>query len=180
MAPHHSSLLCIVNSILLQQERSKTLSNGGMRSINEVRRLRLKMLKEEQGSWAEINEKLGRLRGDSTLNQLANAAPNSKTGKPRNLGDELAELLEETFAKPRYWFDLDPDFERCLDELRAAHHIAEPRATYRVNWPFQRVQRERYDRLPAAEKLRIEAYIEGSVAAWESMNADKSNGTNGG
>lgn len=86
-----------------------------MRTIGEIRRLRLRQLLDDTGfSIAEVGRRLGRSSRDSTLGQILNGAPDSKTKKPRQMGDAQARLLEEKFQKPSGWFDWDPDFEATL------------------------------------------------------------------
>ena len=56
-----------------------------MRTIEEIRRLRLAELAEEFGSYAELNAKLGNDRRDSSLSQIANQSSNSKGGSPKSI-----------------------------------------------------------------------------------------------
>lgn len=83
-----------------------------MKTVEEVRKLRLSELKAEFGSFAAINEKLGRIATDSTLSQIANASIGSKTGKPKTMGSEQARSIEVVLNKPRGWMDTDPDLLR--------------------------------------------------------------------
>jgi hypothetical protein len=83
-----------------------------MKTVEEVRRMRLAELKSEFGSFAAINARIDRLSTDSTLSQIANSSLGSKTGKPKVMGSDQARLLEEKLEKPRGWMDTDPDLLR--------------------------------------------------------------------
>lgn len=129
-----------------------------MKPIGEIRQLRLKQFVTQSGmTFAEINSRLGRNRRDATLSQIAQAAPNTTTGKPRRMGDSQARLLESTFGLPTGWFDSDPGNHPDLiavsaqsghfvvreisDLLKPPELAAEAPATYLVNgWPFQTVK----------------------------------------
>lgn len=133
-----------------------------MRVISEVRRLRLGMLRDEQSlSWADMSRKIGRSSRDSTLSQVWHRSPDSKTGRPRQMGDEQARALEAAFGKPLGWMDRDPE----LDELEArlvdvrAH---EPSSTY-IPWPLDGVAPEDFFRLPDAARAQISALAKGAV-----------------
>lgn len=149
-----------MDSVPLHQEVCKTLSNHAMKLIGEVRRQRLAMLMAETGlSFSDLSEKLGRSRRDSTLSQIAHQAPDSKTGKPRQMGDPQARLIEEKFSKPSGWMDRDPDFdtaETALSEARKQLYelqAAETPGVYRF-WPFGGLSIGRVLRLPP-DRLRI-------------------------
>lgn len=79
-----------------------------MKTVEEVRRERLSILKNEAGSLVALNEKLGLNVRDSTLSQILNGAKNSKTGKPKEMGSKLARDLERATGKDVGWMDTDP------------------------------------------------------------------------
>lgn len=85
-----------------------------MRTVEEVRRLRLRALVEEFGTYAELNQLLDRLPGDSTFSQIANQSPDSKSGKPKTMGSDQARRLEVVCGKPVGWMDTDPDFDELV------------------------------------------------------------------
>ena len=106
-----------------------------MRTVEEVRRLRLAQLVKEVGSYAELNDKTGRDRRDSTLSQIANQSKNSKSGGPKAMGSDVARALETACKKPTGWMDTDPDLwpfdsidldllkkagPRCIDKIEGA------------------------------------------------------------
>lgn len=76
-----------------------------MNTIEEIRRLRLAELKKEFGSYVALNSRLGLTARDSTLSQCGNASSNSKSGKPRSMGSELARALERATGKEIGWMD---------------------------------------------------------------------------
>ena len=88
-----------------------------MQTISETRLARLAMLVKRHGdSLARLNEALGLDRTDSTLSQIRTKAPNSKTKKPRQMGDELARKIEEKLSLERGWMDTPPSFGELLDD----------------------------------------------------------------
>jgi hypothetical protein len=109
MSQYLSGALIVVNSAALRHRLSATLSNGGMRTVEEVRRIRLSLLLKEFGSYAILNEKLDRPRRDSTLSQIANESANSKGGSPKTMGSPMARALEHACGKEPAWMDTDPD-----------------------------------------------------------------------
>jgi hypothetical protein len=87
-----------------------------MKTVEEVRRLRLaQLVAESGGGYAELNRKRGKDERDSTLSQYANQSPNSKgakdgkPAKPKDMGSKLARALEKACEKPTGWMDTDPD-----------------------------------------------------------------------
>lgn len=148
---HISAPLSNVNSSALRHAFRAALCNEHMRTIEEVRRLRLALLVKEFGSFAELNEKTGRLRHDSTLSQYANSSKNSKGGAAKAMGSPVARALEVACNKPVGWMDTDPDL-----------------------WPFEKVD---LDRILAAGERAIDR-LEGALlltAAQLGLDIDKRN-----
>jgi hypothetical protein len=77
--------------------------------VGEVRRLRLKDLIQEHGSIAKLNEALGRVKTDATLSQYVNRSKDSRSGKPKYMGDTMAREIEETLKLPLGWMDSSED-----------------------------------------------------------------------
>lgn len=178
---HHSVSLCILDSGSLHQHMCKTLSNHAMKLIGEVRRQRLAMLMAETGlSFSDISEKLGRSRRDSTLSQLAHQAPDSKTGKPRQMGDPQARQIEATFGKPTGWMDRDPDFDTTETALAEARkqlselHVGEQPGVYRL-WPFSGISLARVLRLPPDRLRAASGALTGIVEQFEAEAGLKGN-----
>lgn len=83
-----------------------------MKTVEEVRRIRLTELKVEYGTLVALNEKIGLDKRDSTLSQILNSAKNSKTGKGKEMGSPMARKLEAACKKEPGWMDTDPDLVR--------------------------------------------------------------------
>lgn len=122
-----------------------------MQTIAEIRRARLGELRTKHRTWAEINRKLGMLTRDATFSQIWNRAPDSRTGRPREMGTELARKIEDALELPRGWMD--------TSQTTAAITVAaEPRrAPYGVSagWPFS-FDRSRFDTLSKPDRNRVE------------------------
>lgn len=65
---------------------------------------RLLMLIDEAEGAANLARRLGH-KSSSTISQYKSRLPNSKTGKPKDLGKALARRLESVCGKPRGWMD---------------------------------------------------------------------------
>lgn len=76
-----------------------------MKTIEEIRHDWLSRLIEKHGTVAALNEALGRARTDATLLQIKNQAPNTRSGKPRNMGSDLAREIEEKLGLERGMLD---------------------------------------------------------------------------
>jgi hypothetical protein len=87
-----------------------------MRTVEEVRRIRLGMLRERLGTLAELNERLGLLRRDSTLSQILNSS-RSSSGSTKIMGSELARRIETTFDLEVGWMDTDPAYDNAAQRL---------------------------------------------------------------
>jgi hypothetical protein len=79
---------------------------GGPETVEEVRRENLGRIREQhERSWTRLNAALGRSTRDATLSQVWNRNPNSRTGRPRAMGAELARSIEVKLDLPRGWMD---------------------------------------------------------------------------
>jgi len=74
-----------------------------MRTVEEIRRLKLAQLESDLGSLRAVAELTG--IDKSQLSQWKNASPDSKTGKPRNMSSRSARRIEELAGKPALWMD---------------------------------------------------------------------------
>jgi hypothetical protein len=110
-----------------------------MKVVEEIRRERLKELLQERGSYVALNALLGLNARDSTLNQIVNQAPNSKSGTIKSMGSEQARRLEDAAKKERGWMDNDPAFDSA--------------------WPFPLVDRSRWQRLSADDKAYVQSVM---------------------
>lgn len=145
-----------------------------MKTIGQIRRERLQQLTRAGLSFAELNSLLGRNRRDATLNQIAKAAPNSTTGKPREMGSTQARQIEAALRLPDGWFDTSPEGDNGKVELKveggkyvvlhASHTewVALERAAKfnaRPEWPFQSVRQEDISNLSAANLATLERLV---------------------
>lgn len=79
------------------------------------------MLIEEHKTIAALNVELGLEKTDSTLSQIKLGSRHSKTGTPRNMGDELARRIEAKLELPLGWMDTPPTYSELngKDDPRA-------------------------------------------------------------
>lgn len=137
-----------------------------MKTVEEVRRIRLKMLVNEAGgTLADLNRITGKSDRDSTYSQILNQSVGSKTDKPKTMGSPLARSLEQHCGKPTGWMDTDPDIS---DDA----------------WPFPSIQKSNLLCLDKPDSVRLEAAlrmvarelgldIEGNVAREASRDVKK-------
>lgn len=112
-------------------------SNPVMRTIEEIRRLRLEELRQEVehlGGLAEINRRRGTNPRSAQLYNIAAANKGTKTGAPMSMGSDLARAIEVAMGKPRGWMDHDPEF-----------------------WPFELLDRRRFESLSERQRGAVEA-----------------------
>jgi DNA-binding transcriptional ArsR family regulator len=86
---------------------SHALSNERMKTIDEVRRQRLAMLRDECDGVGKLAERIG--KSQSQVSQWLNASAHSETGKGRGMSDDICRDIENTLGKPRGWMDTDVD-----------------------------------------------------------------------
>lgn len=118
---------------------------------------------------AELNEKLGRERRDATLSQILNGAPNTRTGRAREMGNDQARSIELAFGLEPGWLDMDPDFEQAQQKLAAAaeqpNALRATEAHWPYNaWPFRRMPPESILSIPKDDLARLEDYMLGFVS----------------
>jgi hypothetical protein len=106
-----------------------------MKTIAEIRRIRLEQLIQRYGGNAGLNEALGRPRNHSKISQLRNAPIRKDRGKPVQIGDAAAREMESLLGLESGWMDNlplseDPSID---DKLRHLHHVAEQLAGYQVD-----------------------------------------------
>ncbi len=79
-----------------------------MKTTDEIRRSHLIQIAEKMGSIANLNRALDRKPRDATINQIINGAVDSKTGKQKHMGLELARDIEIRLSLERGYLDTDP------------------------------------------------------------------------
>ena len=129
-----------------------------MLTSEEIRRKNLINLAKKMGGMAALNRKVGRGDRDNTLSQIANASPDSKTGKEKGMGSRIARDLELALKLERGYMDHNHDG---------------------VDWPFLTITPNRFKQLEphqlnAVEEsmgrlldaiLGVEAHLEGKRTA---------------
>ena len=78
-----------------------------MQTISDTRRANLLILADESGGKQELADRIG--KGYSQLSQWINASKNSKTGRPRTVGNDSARHIEQSCGKPVGWLDVSHD-----------------------------------------------------------------------
>lgn len=76
-----------------------------MKTINEIRRLNLLEAIARMGTATALADRAG--LSAAYLSQIKNQQPESKTGKPKSLGDEAARKIEAAIGETRGWMDVD-------------------------------------------------------------------------
>ena len=138
-----------MNSIVLPNGYFKTIPIGkftkgvisynlhGVKTIDEIRRIRLEMLIKMHGSkLANLNEALGYERTHSQLARIRNKnARTDRPGKFYSMGDEQAREIELKLQLEVGWMDTLPTYEDpSLDErMRILHKLAESLTPHQVD-----------------------------------------------
>ncbi|WP_367394544.1 S24 family peptidase [Cupriavidus sp. Agwp_2] len=76
-----------------------------MKTIDEIRRLNLIEAMARMKTARALAEKAD--LSAAYLSQVKNGQPESKTGKPKNLGDDAARKIEKALGEMRGWMDVD-------------------------------------------------------------------------
>lgn len=120
-------------------------------TIDYVRRSNLAALARESGSIRRFAEKIG--KDPSQISQWINAAPDSRTGRPRGIRSTTCRDIERLIGKPEGWMDVDH-----VD--KSSEHAA--------TWPFMSIAPARYAQLPDRVKGLIEGRVAAMIEDWES------------
>lgn len=120
---HLSGALSPVNWCdALRHDRTPSAPNVDVKTIEQVREERLRLLLGEAGSLVGLNRQLDMNERDSTFSQILSP----KTQK--SMGSDLARRLERGFGKPTGWMDTDPDLEWPFMAIApAAYRSLDPR-----------------------------------------------------
>lgn len=81
------------------------LFNAYMKTSDEIRRNNLLIAIHRVGSATALSERAG--VSAAYLSQIKNQQPESKTGKPKTMGDGVARKIEAAINEPAGWMDND-------------------------------------------------------------------------
>ncbi len=79
------------------------LFNAGMQTIDEVRRLNLELAIRRMGSAAKLAD--AAKTSPAYISQIKNRTPDSKTGTPKTMGDDMARRIELALGVQAGWMD---------------------------------------------------------------------------
>lgn len=139
---------------------------SSMKTIEEIRVIRLRQLIREYGSASAVNRAANRNERDSTLSQILTGAPNSKSGHPKTMGSEMARALELALKKPRGWMDNDPDLMPTMLTDRPQLDATANEQAPQVSWPFSYLTPDQWQSL-GANTLLVEGFAQGLLAKQE-------------
>lgn len=82
---------------------SVLLSNAQMKTNDEIRRLNMLAATARVGNAAKLAGKVG--TSAAYLSQIKNRTPDSKSGTPKTMGDDMARRIEAAIGEPAGWID---------------------------------------------------------------------------
>lgn len=74
-----------------------------MRTNDEIRRLNMLVAMKRVGNAAKLAERVA--TSPAYISQIKNRTPDSKSGTPKALGDEVARRIEAALSEPAGWMD---------------------------------------------------------------------------
>lgn len=92
-----------------------------MKTNDEIRRANLGIAIERVGTAARLADLSG--TAPAYLSQIKNASPDSKSGTPKTMGDDMARRIEEAIGEGSGWMDADhgaPDQEDAAKDAMLA------------------------------------------------------------
>lgn len=103
IALKYSESLKKCNSVSHISNCSVLLSNARMQTIDEVRRWNLDLAIKRMGSAAKLAEASG--TSPAYISQIKNRTPDSKTGRAKAMGDDMARRIESALGVQPGWMD---------------------------------------------------------------------------
>lgn len=125
-----------------------------MKTVEEVRLERLRMLVEDFGSLAALNRATGKTERDSTYSQILNRSLASNTGRPKTMGSSMARQIERSLGKPKGWMDTSPSQSAS-------------------SWPFSSISLNDIERLSEGDRRDLETTIKRFVAGCLAQQSTK-------
>lgn len=99
----YSESLKNCNSVSHISNYSDLLFNARMQTIDEVRRQNLDIAIKQMGSASKLAEAAG--TSPAYISQIKNQTPDSKTGKAKAMGDDMARRIESALGVRSGWMD---------------------------------------------------------------------------
>lgn len=130
---------------------------------DEIRHANLLMLIERVGGMRQLADRLGH-SSTSTLSQMKNRSPDSKTGKPKGVGVALARKLEKAMGLDAGWMDIPHESVGSVLTGSGPKPIAQP------VWPFADISPARWYAVDERTRTKIEGVIEERIREWEAAN----------
>lgn len=94
-----------------------------MKTIDEIRRFNLLEAIARMGTAKRLAEAAE--LSPAYLSQVKNEQPDSKTGKPKNLGDEAARKIETALGEMRGWMDVDHTASHSAANVKIPPHLSQ-------------------------------------------------------
>lgn len=148
MALKYSDSLNKSNSESHISNYSVLLFNAQMKTNDEVRRQNLEIAIRRIGSAAKLAE--AAKTSPAYLSQIKNRTPDSKSGTPKTMGDDIARRIEAALGEAQGWMDASHD-PAGQQELESPLTVAEPLPGYAEKraapreQPFNRSMIQAYD-----------------------------------
>ena len=125
-----------------------------MRTIDEIRRENLELAIHRLGGKAVALANAAGI-ASAYISQIRTRAPDSKSGKPKALGDEAARKIEAALGEPTGW----------MDSPHTGKADAAPQPSLRDTglWPFT-AQLSDFERLKPQEREHLDAVVSKFIA----------------
>ncbi len=135
-----------------------------MRTIDEIRRTNLELAIQQFGGRAVALANAAGLSA-AYISQIRTKAPDSKSGKPKTLGDDAARKIEAAMEAPAGWMDADHGAK-----AKAPANDRSTSGNQARVWPFS-TPRAEFDRLSDQDRANLDAVIAKFVAGCLSEQA---------
>lgn len=129
---------------------------SGVKPVAEVRRANLDRLIARLGSMEALAEAAG--TSSVYLSQIRNRTPDAKTGRPREMGSQMAQRLCAAAGMPEGWMDCD-------------HDEARVEASQPAGWPFKRLTRDQWEALGELQAVVEDAAVTKARELLEEVSA---------
>lgn len=114
MNEEYSESLNVVNSESHISMFSAMLLNARMQTNDEIRRENLVVAIKRMGTAAKLAE--AAKTSAAYLSQIRNRTPDSKSGTPKTMGDDMARRIEAALGEPHGWMDKSHLFQGVVEK----------------------------------------------------------------